>query len=302
MTDKKIFDVIIIGGSYSGLSAAMSLGRSLRNVLIIDSAKPCNIQTPHSHNFITQDGEIPKVIAEKARAQVLKYKTIEIINALATQGKRTDEGFEITTGSNHIYTSKKLIFATGLKDIMPDINGYKECWGISILHCPYCHGYEVKNLKTGIIANGDFAFEFAKMINHWTNDLTVFTNGDSSLSDEQIQTIERNKIKIIESEIDSIEHTSGQIRSIVFKDKSSFELKALYARPDFVQHCDIPFELGCEVTDQGLLKVDMFQKTNKYGIFACGDNSNFGRAVSVSVASGTMAGASCNKELIDEEF
>lgn len=302
MTDKKIFDVIIIGGSYSGLSAAMSLGRSLRQVLIIDSGKPCNIQTPYSHNFITQDGETPKAIADKARAQVLKYDTIKLVDELATQGKRTDEGFEITTDSTNVYTGKKLIFATGLKDIMPDIQGYKECWGISILHCPYCHGYEVKNEKTGIVANGDLAFEFAKLIHHWTSNLTIFTNGDYTLTEEQIQIIQRNSINIIEKEIDLIEHTSGQIKSIVFKDKSSFDLKALYARPEFIQHCDIPFELGCEVTEQGLLKVDMFQKTNKYGIFACGDNSNLGRAVSVSVSSGTMAGAFCNKELIDEGF
>src|SRR5688500_15844678 len=130
------YDVIIIGGSYAGLSAAMALGRSLRQVLIIDSSKPCNQQTPHSHNFITQDGETPKGIAEKAKAQVLKYDTVKFYNGIATEGTKTENGFEIKTQSGGRFTSKKLLFATGVKDQFPDINGFAECWGISVLHCP----------------------------------------------------------------------------------------------------------------------------------------------------------------------
>ncbi|MEL6971969.1 MAG: NAD(P)/FAD-dependent oxidoreductase, partial [Bacteroidota bacterium] len=149
------FDVIIVGGSYSGLSAAMALGRSLRNILIIDSGLPCNRQTPHSHNFITQDGEQPAAIAEKAKAQVLNYDTIRFLHGKAISGKKTENGFTITTQKEETFTAKKLVFATGVKDIMPDIGGFSACWGISVIHCPYCHGYEVKNEKTGILANGD---------------------------------------------------------------------------------------------------------------------------------------------------
>jgi len=107
MIDNKNFDVIIIGGSYAGLSAAMSLGRALRNVLIIDSGLPCNRQTPHSHNFITQDGEKPGVIAEKARKQVLKYDTVKFLTDLAISGTKTDKGFEISTESGNLFSPKK---------------------------------------------------------------------------------------------------------------------------------------------------------------------------------------------------
>src|SRR5690606_28226163 len=143
---------IIIGGSYARLSAAMALGRSLRNVLIIDSGLPCNRQTPHSHNFITQDGEKPNVIAEKAKAQVLNYDTIKFYNGTAVSGSKIENGFVITTQTEEKFTAKKLIFATGIKDIMPDIKEFQACWGISVIHCPYCHGYEFRNQKTAILA------------------------------------------------------------------------------------------------------------------------------------------------------
>src|SRR5690606_5743737 len=185
MTDNKDFDVIIIGGSYAGLSAAMALGRSLRNVLIIDSGMPCNRQTPHSHNFITQEGENPSVIAEKAKTQVLKYDTVKFESDLAIRGKKTKNGFTISTQTGKEFIAKKLIFATGVKDIMTDIEGFAECWGISVIHCPYCHGYEVKNEKTGILANGNFAYHYAQLVRNLTKNLTVFTNGKADFTREQ---------------------------------------------------------------------------------------------------------------------
>src|SRR5690606_22640357 len=150
----KDFEVIIIGGSYAGLSAAMALGRSLRSDLIIDGGLPCNMQTPHSHNYITQDGEKPSAIAEKVKAQALNHRTLKLQNDYAIQGRKNDDGFEITTQSGKKLQAKKLIFATGIKDTIPDIEGFLECWGISVIHCPYCHGYEFRHKTTGIFANG----------------------------------------------------------------------------------------------------------------------------------------------------
>ncbi|MGV3588420.1 MAG: NAD(P)/FAD-dependent oxidoreductase [Adhaeribacter sp.] len=299
---KNEFEVIIIGGSYAGLSAAMSLGRALRHVLIIDSGKPCNRQTPHSHNFITHDGDTPRQIAEAAKAQVLKYNTVQFHEGLAINGSKTDGGFKIETQAGAAFTAKKLIFATGLTDVMPEINGFAECWGVSVLHCPYCHGYEFSNQKTGILANGDVAFELSKLIKNWTKDLAIFTNGPAALTPGQVNLIKKNGIEIVQKEIEQFVHNRGQIERIVFKDQSEISVNALYARPDLVQHCSIPAALGCELTEQGLLKTDMMQKTTVPGVIACGDIATFGRAVSVAVATGTMAGASANKELIEEEF
>ena len=302
MTNIKKFDVIIIGGSYAGLSAGMALGRSLRNVLIIDNGKPCNIQTPHSHNFLTQDGNTPAEISTLAKEQVEKYETVKFYKGLAVSGMKTENGFEINTESNDNFTAKKIIFATGIKDIMPDIKGFAECWGISIIHCPYCHGYKYSNDKTGILANGDIAFEMGKLINNWTNNLTVFTNGKSTLTEEQVGKLKKHNIELVEKEIDFFAHKNGQIENIIFKDGSSETLKAIYARPKFEQHCELPKLLGCEFTEQNHIKIDFFQKTTQNGIFACGDNSSMMRAVSYAVAMGGMAGSMANREIIEEEF
>lgn len=302
MRDKKEFDVIIIGGSYAGLSAAMALGRALRNVLIIDSGVPCNRQTPHSHNFITQDGQKPGLIAEKAKTQVLKYDTVQFHHGLANSGERTQNGFVITTKPGDEFVAKKLIFATGVKDYMPDIEGFSACWGISVIHCPYCHGYEVKGERTGILANGDFAFHYAQLIRNWTKDLTVFTNGKSTFTQEQTDKILRHNIPIVEKEIAHLKHKSGNVEQIVFKDHSTFDVKAIYSRPEFDQHCKIPETLGCELTEHGLLQVDIFQKTSVPNVFACGDNASMMRSVAYAVAAGNIAGAMINNVMTEEEF
>jgi thioredoxin reductase len=182
MQNDKQFDVIIVGGSYSGLAAEMALGRALKKVLIIDSGKPCNAQTPNSHNFLTQDGKTPAAISTLAKQQVEKYDTVTYYNGLVTNGKKTVDTFEIKVLSGETFRANKLIFATGIQDDLPKIEGIEACWGISMLHCPYCHGYEVRKEKTGILGNGEYANELTKLISNWTNDLTLYTNGKSTLT------------------------------------------------------------------------------------------------------------------------
>ncbi|MBL0740583.1 NAD(P)/FAD-dependent oxidoreductase [Chryseolinea lacunae] len=302
MKDNSLFDVIIVGGSYSGLAAGMALGRSLKQVLIIDNGKPCNRQTPHSHNFITHDGKTPKEIATLARQQVQAYNTVTFFNGLATSGTKDGKNFSIRTDSGETFHAKKLIFATGIKDIMPDIEGHAECWGITVIHCPYCHGYEVKHERTGILANGEPGFEFAKFISNWTRDLTLFTNGPSTLTADQTAKLETHNIKTVETEIEKLEHTNGHLRNIHFKDGSTFSLKALYSRTSFEQHCNIPQSLGCELNESGFIKIDAFQKTTVDGVYACGDNTTGMRTVANAVAMGAAAGMMVNKEMVLEEF
>ncbi|WP_445454953.1 NAD(P)/FAD-dependent oxidoreductase [Flavobacterium sp. HNIBRBA15423] len=302
MTKSKNFEVIIIGGSYAGLSAAMALGRSLRNVLIIDSGQPCNRQTPHSHNFITQDGEKPSVILENAKAQVLKYKTVKILNGLAVSAKETSNGFSITTNSKEEFTAKKLILATGIKDIIPNIKGFSESWGISIVHCPYCHGYELRNKKTAILANGERAFHLASLVNNLTANLTILTSGKAEFKDEQIAKLRKHNIKIVETEIAEIEHKKGQIKNVIFNNGSHMALEALYTSLPFTQNSDIPLSLGCEMTDLGYIKVDLFQKTSIQNLYACGDNSSMMRSLATAVYTGTSTGAIVNSELCNDKF
>ncbi|UII20316.1 NAD(P)/FAD-dependent oxidoreductase [Fulvivirga ligni] len=302
MDIKYDYDVIIIGGSYAGLSAAMALGRSLRKILIIDGGLPCNRQTPHSHNFITQDGEKPHVIASKAREQVLQYKTVNLVNGLAVEAVKLNSGFRITTDSVDTYTAKKLIFATGIKDIMPEIDGFPHCWGISVIHCPYCHGYEVKSEVTGILANGDAAMHYAMLIRNLTDKLTIYTNGKATFDEAQRLQLDNHNIKVVEREIKAFDHNKGQLKSIIFKDETSAQLTALYAKVDFVQHTDLLEKLGCQLTEQGFIETNNFQQTSVADVYACGDNTSPMRSVANSVAAGNFAGAMVNMELCKAEF
>lgn len=301
-TETKQFDVIIVGGSYSGLAAGMALGRALKKVLIIDSGKPANAQTPHSHNFLTQDGNTPKGIATLGKQQVEKYTNLSFHNGVASSGSKIENGFEIVTAAGEKFQATKLIFATGIKDIMPEIEGFAECWGISAIHCPYCHGYEVRNAKTGILGNGEYAYELSKMISNWTKDLTIYTNGKSTLNAEQVLKLKSHNIQIVEKEIKKLDHIEGHIQNIEFNDDAISPITALYSPRPFIQHCTIPESLGCELTEDGYIKVNGFQETSVDGIYACGDNTTKMRTVANAVAMGTTAGMSASKKLIVEQF
>lgn len=296
------FDAIIIGGSYSGLAAGMALGRALKRVLIIDSGKPCNAQTPFSHNFLTQDGNTPNGIATLGKQQVAQYPTVKFFNGLAVKGSKTENGYEIELASGEKFTASKVIFATGIKDVMPEVEGFAECWGISVIHCPYCHGYEVRHTKTGILGNGDYAFELAKMISNWTNDLTIYTNGKSTLTSEQLAKLQKHSIKVIENDITKLDHTAGHLKSLTFTDGTKAPLTALYSPRPFIQHSTIPESLGCEITDDGYIRVNAFQETSVDGVYACGDCTTRMRTVANAVAMGTTAGMSVSKKLILAQF
>ncbi|WKN31485.1 NAD(P)/FAD-dependent oxidoreductase [Porifericola rhodea] len=295
------FDVIIVGGSYSGLSAALALGRSVRKTLIIDSGKPCNTSTPHSHNFLTQDGKTPSEISAIAKEQVLKYESVQFYKGLASSAKKMIDSFSILTESGEEFIGRKVIFATGIKDIMPDIEGFAECWGKSIIHCPYCHGYEVKGKKTGVLSNDNFTLDYLKMIKNLSPDITLLTNGKVNFSKDDLNRIKRNNISIVETVIDSFEQENGKLKSVLFQNGEKLSLNVLYTHPPFVQHSEIPQMLGCKINENGLIEVDEGGRTSVSGLYACGDNSSM-RSLTVASFTGMVAGVHVNKLLCDEEF
>lgn len=294
-------DVIIIGGSYAGMSAAMSLGRSLREVLVLDSGKPCNRRTPYSHNFLTQDGKTPGEISGISREQVMKYGTVKFRQAAAVRISGHPEGFEVETGDGEFLTARKIILASGVKDICPQIPGFAACWGISVIHCPYCHGYEIRNKVTGILCNGEAAFEISKLVFNLTRNLTVFTNGEPDFSEEQREQLRKNGIHLIEEEIVEIVHRNGQIRKVLLKNGSEVVLDALYTKIPFEQNINCE-AAGLDLTGHGFIAIDHFHKTSREGIFACGDNVTLMRSVANAVAQGNFTGAIVNRELSGERF
>ena len=302
MKNKEQYDAIIIGGSYSGLAVGMAFGRAMKNVLIIDDGKPCNIQTPHSHNFLTNDGKTPSEISATAYQQVSKYNSVTFYSGLATSSNKIQNDFQVTVNNGETFKAKYLIFATGIKDLFPKISGFQECWGISVIHCPYCHGYEVANVKTGILGNGNTVIDFVKLITNWTKDLTLFTNGKATFSSEQYFKLKEHSIDIIENEIESFDQVNGHIQNIIFMDGSKSSIEALYAPSPFEQKCKIPELLGCQLTEEGFLKIDNFFETSIQGVFAVGDNASKMRTVANAVAMGTSLGMMLTKKIIIENF
>ncbi|QJD78854.1 NAD(P)/FAD-dependent oxidoreductase [Spirosoma rhododendri] len=296
------YDVIIIGGSYAGLSAALVLGRSLRRVLVIDAGKPCNRRTPHSHGFLTRDGETPAQLAAIAREQVSHYPTVTFKAGTATNASLVDSGFQVRTDDGESYSARKLILATGLLDVMPDIPGFSDCWGRSVLHCPYCHGYEVHGQPLGVLANGETGYDMATLIQQWSRQLTLFTNGPSTLTDEQQQVLARLAIPIVETPLAAIEHTDGFLTALQLADGSRVMPKALFARVPLKQTSDIAVQLGCELTDQTFVKVTETGETTVPNVFAVGDVTTMMRQVAVAVASGVKTGAWINRVLIADDL
>lgn len=300
MNNSEIVDVIIIGGSYAGLSAALALGRAIRQVVVLDSGQPCNRQTPHSHNFLTQDGSTPAAIAAVAREQVLAYPTVQLHQDAAVAAAGENNNFTVTTASGAVVHARKLLFATGIRDIMPVMPGFAECWGISVIHCPYCHGYEYRGQPTGILANGDVAAEMGVLIRNWSDKLTIFTNGPATLTPEQRQRLAARGVSIEEAPVRQLLHQAGYLTHLDLADGRTLPLTALYARLPFEQHCALPGDLGCMYSETDYLTVDNFQKTSVPGVYAAGDATSPMRAVAAAVAAGMMAGAMLNRELVFE--
>lgn len=296
------FDVIIVGGSYAGLAAAMSLGRSLRKVLVVDGGKPCNGQTPYSHNFLTHDGNTPSEIRSVALEKVLAYPTVRISEDEVTsvEGKNLD--FRITTRNGKQIEARKILFTTGIRDEILPIDGFSACWGISVIHCPYCHGYEYRDEPTGLLVPGEMALERGRFIRNWTKRLRIFTNGDASLRVDHKKELQSMQIELIEIPIRRIAHHQGHLERVILSNGDEVALKALYAHVSFDQHCKLPEKMGCALKESGHITVDMFQHTTVSGVFAAGDNASPFRSVAVAVATGTTAGAAINHELITEGY
>ncbi len=302
MTVKREYDVIIIGGSYAGLSAALVLGRSLRHVLVINAGQPANRQTPHAHGFLTRDGETPAVLSAIAYEQVSHYPTVQFWTDTVVTAVRSGPAFSVTIGGGVQFQAHKLLLATGVYDILPDLPGFAECWGRSVLHCPYCHGYEVHGQPLGILANGDVGYEMVTLIQHWSNLLTLYTNGPSTLTEQQQQVLTQLEISVVETPVAAIEHKAGMLTALLLDDGRRMRPTAIFARVPFRQSTTIATQLGCSLMENGLIEVTEFGETTVPGVFAAGDAMTLFRQVAIAVASGTKAGAWMNKELIADDL
>lgn len=297
---RKIFDTIIIGGSIAGLSAALTLARSLRTVAVFDTENPCNRNVLKSYNLSTNDGQNPATIIKNTKNDIAKYNLVDFFLDEVLEVKIIEHKFEVLTKSLGKFTAKSILIATGLKDVLPEISGMEECWGKTILSCPNCHGYEARDQKTAIYANGDAAHDLSILLTNWTKDLIIVTDGKSELNDEQMAALKLRKIQLIETKVTSLTHKNGDLSQINFSDGSSLDVPYMYASVPFQQKSDIAEQLGLKFTDSGHIQVDPTFRTSHQNIYAAGDCTAQHRALSVASASGTTAGFTINQDFVDE--
>ena len=300
------YEVAVIGGSYAGLQAALSLGRSMRRVVVIDSGQPCNRFTPHAHNLITHDGDEPGAINLSARNELKEYATVELMSGLVKAATESLGSYRLRLADGRDVLAGRLLLAFGIRDLLPPIDGLAECWGKTVIHCPYCHGYEVKGRATGVIANGDVGYEYGRMVRHWTSDLTIFTNGPQAFNEEQRRGLSRHGVRVVEGRIDALRQEGGQVQEVVVTqaggDRQSYPVEALYYRSPFELSVDLTAGLGYELTEQGLIRIDDFQRTPVPGIYAAGDCVTPFRSLAAAISGGALAGAMLNKEMIEEAW
>ncbi|GHB65739.1 NAD(P)/FAD-dependent oxidoreductase [Persicitalea jodogahamensis] len=301
METKKMYDAIIVGGSVAGLSAALVLGRSMRKVMVIDSGQPCNRNTPHSHSFMTRDGATPAELTSIARQQALAYPTVSVRNDKVLSITKINDVFSAKTEQGSHLKARKILLATGVYDIMPDIEGFADCWGISVLHCPYCHGYEVKNQSLGVFIAGDHLEMYASLIQHWSKDVTLFTNGNI-LTSVQRDKLRSLHIPIVEVPIVRLDHNEGMLRALEMQDGTRYGVTALFAPTPTRLPGDLAQQLGCQLKEAGLIEVNPSGQTSVSGVFAAGDNSSPMRQLSMASAAGNAAGARLNFELVEDDL
>lgn len=290
------YDVIIIGGSYAGLSAALQLGRARRRVLVVDAGKRRNRFASHSHGFLGQDGKAPGEIVAEARRQIEAYEKIDWIDGLATHVSGAVDAFEVKIDGGERKTGRRLVIAAGVTDDLPPIPGLHERWGQSVFHCPYCHGYELNQGRIGVIAASALAIHHGLMLPDWGT-TTLFTNGAFVPDQEQRAQLAARGTDVEEGSIQEIAGTAD----VVLTDGRRLAMDGLFTQPTLWISASWIEPLGCtlEKTPMGMtIRTDAMKQTTKRGVFACGDIARPAGSVALAVGDGAMAGTAAHRSLM----
>ena len=290
------YDVVIVGGSYAGLSCAMQLGRARRRVLVIDAGQRRNRYASHSHGFLTQDGRAPGEIAADGKRQVLAYSTVSWHEGRALQASQTADGYEVGLADGSKVAALRLVLAGGVVDELPPVEGLRERWGASVFHCPYCHGYELDQGPIGVIATGPLSMHHALMLPDWGT-VTFFLNGAFEPDAAQLVELARRG-STVESRL--ISRIDG-VADVVLADGSRHAMAGLFVAPRTRQASPLAEQLGCAI-DEGLtgpvVRTDEMKSTSMAGVFCCGDAGRAAGNVACAVADGAMAGVAAHRSLM----
>lgn len=292
-----VYDVMIVGGSYAGLSAGLQLARARRSVLVLDSALRRNRFAGNSHGFLGQDGRPAADIASDARTQLLAYPSVTWVPGTATQARQEHEYFAVETLDGDTFNARRLILASGVADELPNVEGLAARWGQSVFHCPYCHGYELEGGPIGVLANSELAMHQALLLPEW-GPTTFFTNGVLVPDAEQRAQLAKRGVTVEQARLS---HISGDQADVVLVDGRVIRLKGLFTQPRTHMASPLAEHLGCafEAGPMGrFIKADASRETSIAGVFACGDAALGFGSVALAVGDGARAGAATHQSLV----
>lgn len=292
-------DVIIVGGSFAGLSAAMYLARARKRVCVLDTGEPRNRFAARSHGFFAQDGSEPQVMLETMRRQVAAYPTVHFLQDAAVDAQAEDGMFSVALRSGALLTGKRLLLAFGISDEMPETPGLAERWGTSVLHCPYCHGYEFADRQLGVLNTSPMSHHQAVLIGEW-GPTTLYLDG-GELDREHSEALARHGVGIEPAAVDRLAGEGGALSQIHLADGRSRPLDALFIAPRNRLNSALAERLGCALEAGPLgqtVTVDEMQMTSVPNVFAAGDIARKMHSVTFACADGVMAAVAMHRSLV----
>ena len=299
------FDVAVIGGGAAGLSAAVVLGRSRRSVIVVDAGSPRNAPAAGVHGFLTRDGISPAELLSIGRKEVAHYGGL-VVQGEARAARRTSDGFVVTLDDGRLVAARRLVVTTGLVDELPDVPGVRERWGRDVLHCPYCHGWEVRDRPIGVLGTGPLAVHQASLFRQLTSDVVLFAHTAPVLTDEQAEELAARGIRVVPGIVDGLEVIDDHLAGVRLRDGTVVARQALVVAPRFVARSEVLAALGLQRTPHprgvgAYIAADATGLTAVPGVWVAGNVTDLMAQVVTVAAQGTMTGAVVNADLVAEE-
>jgi thioredoxin reductase len=296
------YDAIIVGGSFAGLSAALQLARARRRVLLIDAGLPRNRYATHAHGFLGQDGKPPSEIVAQARDQLARYPTVAFLDGEAASAEAVRAGgpFRVALADGREALGLRLILATGLRDELPALAGLRERWGLTVLHCPYCHGYENAGRPLGVLAAHPLSAHQAALLPDW-GPTTYFTQGEFEPDAEQAALLARRGVRIERAPVVELLGAAPALDAVQLADGRRKAIHALFVASRTHMASPLAMQLGCAFDDGPLgpvIRVDALKQTSVEGVFAAGDAAIPMSNATLASASGVMAGVCAHRSLV----
>ncbi|MEW2408560.1 NAD(P)/FAD-dependent oxidoreductase [Streptomyces griseoviridis] len=296
------YEVIVVGGGTAGLSAGLVLGRSRRRTLVVDAGEPRNAPAAHLHGYLSRDGMAPGEFLEVGREEIARYG-VELVRDRAVDAERDGPGFAVTLAGGRTVRGRALVVATGLKDELPRVPGLAERFGRDVLHCPYCHGWEVRDQPFGVLATGPLGVHQALMVSQWSKDVVFFPHqvADAEFTDVDLRRLAAAGIDVVPGEVAGLEVTDDRLTGVQLADGTVHERSVLFAAPRPVPRGELLAKLGAELreTPFGAYPViDERGLTTVPGLWAVGNAGGFAEQLINAASRGYRAGAAINGELL----